>query len=249
MTRGIPRIAVAMLFAAAITGAALIDGLTHASTRPLATAVVVGLPALVLGVATALSARHGARLFGLAMLVLAFGIVATSGVQPDGSAMTLVALFVVSVLLAAAFLRSAAGEPNRRRAVVALLVPLVVLAGLLTAVAISTGQSASRAKCGVDNCAYAGLGVAFTLGAAFELILLAVIVAALSAGLRTRAGAVLFAVGLNLLLVVAPTWSQYQGVAGVAVGYSGLGLAALPWFMPPRAKRVNVSLPVPEPAR
>lgn len=248
MTRRVPGIAVAVVFVVATTGAALADGLTHTPTRPLATALVESLPALVLGVAAARCAGRGARLFALAMLVLACGVVATSGVRTDGATIILVMLFVVSVLLTVAFLRLAADVPNRWRAVVLALVPLAVLAGLLAAVAVDRGQSLSTTKCGVDSCAYAGFGIALVLGAALELILLAVIVAALGADLRAGAGAALFAVGLNLLLVVAPTWSQYQGIAGVAVGYGGLGVSALPWFMPRRAKSVNVPLSAPEPA-
>ncbi len=231
-----------MLFAAATTGAALTDGLTHASTRPLATALVEGLPALVLGVVAAVSARRGARLFGLAMLVLACGIVATSSAQVDEPAMVLAALLAVGVLLAAAFLRSVPAAPNRRRSVViSLLIPVVALAGLLTAVASFAWASLARTKCGVDNCAWTGLGIGFALGAACELTLLAVLLAALGADLRAGAGSALFAIGLNLLLVVTPARSQYQGVAGVAIGYTGLGMAALSWFVPRRAKRVNVA--------
>lgn len=238
----------AVVFVAAAAAAALTDGLAHASTRPLAAALVEGLPALLLAGATGWSRGRGARLFALAMLALACGVVATSGVKSDGTAMVLVVLFVVSALLVVAFVRSAFGSANRSRAAAVAPVPLVALAGVLAAVAIVTGQSVNRSTCGVDNCAYSGLGAAFALGAAVELTLLAVIVAALGADLRAGAGAALFAVGLNMLLLVAPAWSQYQGVAGVAVGYTGLGLAALPWLMPRRAKGVNVSLPAPQPA-
>lgn len=247
MTRHGAGIAV-VVFVAAATAAALTDGLTHTSTRPMAAALVEGLPALVLAVATGWSAGRGARLFALAMLALAFGVVATSGVKSEGTAMVLVVVFVASALLALAFVRSASIIPNRSRAVALALAPLVALAGVLVTVAIVTGRSVSSTRCGVDNCAYPGLGAAFALGAAFELALLAVTVAALGADMRAGTGAALFAVGLNMLLLVAPAWSQYQGIAGVAVGYAGLGLAALPWLMPRRAKGANVSLPAPQPA-
>ena len=118
-------------------------------------------------------------------------------------------------------------SPRGTSAVALALVPLVVLAGLLAAVAMNTEQSVSRTKRGVDDCAYAGFGIALVMGAAFEVMLLAVIVDAPGADLRAAAGAALFAVGLNLLVVVAPTWSQYQGVAGVAIGYGELDVATL----------------------
>jgi hypothetical protein len=247
MTQRVPRIAATVVFIAATIGAALTDGLTHTSTRSWTTAVVEGLTALMLGAGAVLSAGRGARLFGLAMLVLACGIVATSGVQPDGSLMILVTLFGVSVLLTAAFLRSAGGAQTGRGTAVPVIVSLVVLAGLLTVVAVNSARSLDSTRCGTDNCAFSGLGIVLALSAAFEVMLLTALVAALAADRRAGAGILLFAAGLNLILAVAPTWSQYQGVMGVAVGYTGLGLAVLPWFMPRRAKWVNVPTPAPEP--
>jgi hypothetical protein len=249
MAQGASRLVAVTFFAAATTGAAIVDGLTHSSTRPLPTAFVECLPALTLGATVLLSTGRGARSFGLATLALTGRIVATSGTQPSQPLIVLVSLLVASGLLLAAFLQSAAASraPSHRRTL-SMVTPLIVLAGVLTAIGIGTTASLSRTRCGVDNCAYAGLGIAFLLGAAFELTLLAMIVAACSADLRAGAGAALFAVGLNLLLAIAPTWSRYEGVVGVAVGYTGLALTALPWFAPRRAKGMDVSLPEPEPA-
>jgi hypothetical protein len=247
MTQGAVRISAAVLFAAATVGAAVTDGLMHTSTRPWAGALGESLPALVLGAAVSVSARRGRQLFAVAMLLLAGGIVATAGVQPEGIAIGLSTLFAVSALLAAAFLRARGGAPGRHGASW-LLVPLLALAAFFTAAAIGTARSLNQTKCGVDNCAFAGVGIALTVGLAFELTLLALVVAAAGAHPRAAAGAALFAIGLNLLLAVAPAWSQYQGVAGVAVGYAGLGLAAVPWLTSRRARESELLPHTPGPA-
>jgi hypothetical protein len=246
MTQGAVRISAAVLFAAATVGAAVTDGLMHTSTRPWAGALGESLPALVLGAAVSVSARRGRLLFAVAMLLLAGGIVATAGVQREGIAIGLSTLFAVSALLVAAFLRARSGTPSQHGASW-LLVPLLALAAFFTAAAIGTARSLNQTKCGVDNCAFAGVGIAFTAGLAFELTLLALVVAA-GAHPRAAAGAALFAIGLNLLLAVAPAWSQYQGVAGVAVGYAGLGLAAVPWLTSRRARESELLPHTPGPA-
>lgn len=227
--------AVSAVYGMTVAAAAVADAVASSSTRALLAAVIEAIPALVLAAAVSWAAaagsrRRGAIPFTVAMVLLACGLLATSGAQPDAAVLTVGTLFVASGTLTLAYLRTM--SPRRRQTALAVL----MLPGLLVVIAASIGLSAltamSRTRCGVDSCAFTGLGIAFTLGLACEGTFLMALVMALAADLRSGAGVLLFAVGANLLLVVAPQWSRGQGIAGTLLGYAGLALAALPWLAP-----------------
>jgi hypothetical protein len=105
---------------------------------------------------------------------------------------------------------------------------------------LKTASMTSGKACGVDGCAFAGLALAIGVAFTAEFSLLVVLGPAFGADWRAGLGVVLYGVGVNLLLAVAPSWSQYQGVMGVAFGYTGLWLAAWPWLAPLRRPRSSL---------
>ena len=229
--------AVGVTYAAATAAATVADATTHSSSRGLPAAVIEAVPALLLAALTlrgggAGPQLRGAVLFAAAMALLAGAIVVTSGTHTDDVTLTVGALLAVNAALAAAHLR-ALSTSRRQAAAIALFLSL--LPGLLAVLASLNAVSLTntpRAGCGVDSCAFNGLGIDFALAAVCECTLLVALIPALTTGLRSGLGVVLFGVGTNLLLAVAPQWSQSQGVIGVALAYVGLALTALPWLSP-----------------
>jgi hypothetical protein len=229
--------AVGVAYVAATVVAAMADATAPSTSRALSTAVLEAVPALLLAALTLRGGGTGPRprgavLFAVAMALLAGAVVVTSGTHTDDVAPTVGALLAVTATLAAAYLRVLSA--SRRQAAAAALL-LLLLPGLLAVLASLDAvslASTTRAGCGVDSCAFNGLGIAFALAVACECALLVALIPALATGLRAGLGVVLFGVGTNLLLVVALQWSQYQGVMGVAFGYAGLALIALPWLAP-----------------
>jgi hypothetical protein len=227
---------VSAAYAAATAASAVADGSAQLPTRAVPAAVMEAIPAFLLAVlalraGTAGSQRRGALLFAVAMTLLAAAVVVTSGTHANGIALTVGALLAVNAVLAVAYLRVLSAWPRRRRAATAVLLLPCLLAALGTASAVSLART-PIASCGVDSCAFNGIGIAYGLGIGCECAFLVALVPALAADLRAGLGVVLFGVGTNLLLVVAPQWSQAQGVIGVVFGYAGLALAALPWLAP-----------------
>lgn len=235
MTRGF---ITAITYAALTAAAAAADGLNHPTTRAPSTVVIESLPLPVL-LAVAVRAsrggrrRHGALPLGVAVVALGAGIVGTGGRHADADLFAVGSFVVANLALAVAYLSViAAGRSGRHAWSIAVLLALPTVACVFGLVSLMSLGGTSGKACGVDACAFAGIGLAIAVGFTVECTLLVALASGFGAGWRPGSGVVLYGVGANLVLSVAPQWSQYQGVMGVALGYAGLWLAVWPWIRP-----------------
>jgi hypothetical protein len=162
------------------------------------------------------------------LLVTCLAVLALA--SKPGDWIAAVAIPAGSLLLTVALLRSGGWQAIRRHrwitATVA-VVPALLLCGALIAVVVALPQ-AFRPQC-VDSCFGPAVVVFLSLVLIGEVLAFALAAAAAARSRVTGLGALVLAIGENLLLFLAPPANTASYAAAIVTWYLGLFAVTLPW--------------------